>query len=43
MCPFAFSTGVPDKRLAGKGVPRDCQKEKLCMVDRNRMCRLEDC
>jgi hypothetical protein len=28
MCPFAFATGVPGKRLAGMGVPRDCQQDK---------------
>jgi hypothetical protein len=27
MCPFAFTSGVPGKRIVGKGVPRDCQKE----------------
>jgi hypothetical protein len=29
MCPFAFATGVPGKRVVGKGVPRDCQ-ENMC-------------
>jgi hypothetical protein len=26
MCPFA--TGVPSKRVVGKGVPRDCQQDQ---------------
>jgi hypothetical protein len=28
MCPFAFATGVPGKRVVGKGVPRDCQQDQ---------------
>jgi hypothetical protein len=30
MCPITFMSGVPGKKLLGKGLPRDCQEDE-CM------------